>query len=1190
MTLTTWLRRITITLLSFGLTALSAQADDTSSQSYELDIDALPLTAAVKTLSDETGIEVLFFSEIAEGVTSSPVQGEYTPTEALETMLNSTDLKVVDLKKEGAVAIAMTATDERGASDSKNSSPAPILMAQNTAGQTPTTESSRSEEDGTGIVTGRVTDARTGANLKGAKVSIEETGQWTSTNDLGEFRFVNVPIGSATLTVSFLGYAGQSAVVGVRSDGVSQDFLLRGGSEIEEIVVFGQRSARALALNQERTAPNSTNVLSSDLLGTFNGTTISEALRRAPGVAFVPDPESGDGANVIVRGIGPDLNQVTLNGIRLLDGTGEGRSPDLSTILTESIKSVVINKSLLPSQDSNGAGALIEIETKSPLDRDRRFTSFFIETGGISNDFQDELNAGVTLSRIFGASEDFGLGFSASYRDRETTRTTFDVDGFVAPEVYPAGITRFTTRDVDPRLIFPLEDEFNDIYPNSVSAFQGSLEDELVLLTASAQKRIANHTDLKFDLTYTQRKSTNYDASTTFSAVAGIQEIPIDELNGETRTALISESPFGVGSFVGDGLFGTTFREAAFIPDREEDTTTLSFRGETSLRSWDFTYSFGYTESQRKTPSRTSVQINRLGLFDPGVSPFLETLPTEFVSSEALANTRAGRVISVFAPLHANGDVFVLPLLSGQGFEFYNTLDSLSLNNIVRSTPASGQGDSLSLEIGLKQTLDWKFVKTLEFGISYEDIEFSSNPIELSNIRYQSGDGVLLSDLGFAFGPGILSEVGAAGDFDRLTRQSVEGVVNNLIQLEQDGLLISTDTTVDPRPRQTIEKPLAGYFQVQALFGDLEIIGGVRVEHLELESASFLGPRFTDQFGIEDLTFPDQFGEVVTQKASQTDFLPRLLVNYRFDEDLILRASYYTTVSRPQINNITNTQRFDLDLEPNPSFGNRPTLDIIKGNPNLKNSYTHSFGLDFEKYFGSIGVWKMSAFYKTIENPLQSNRVVADVTALPEEISIPDIPFYNDLPEDIFVRVTQPLNSDENNEIWGAELVVERQFDFLPGMLGGFGVYANYTYTDSDSVQQLTVPVAISADGVVELSGIPFEGSPKHQGTFGMTYSYSGFDGSLLYSAQSRRFDALGDFRLDQYDEAIETLDFRLDYFRTIGDMDVRFYLRGEDLLRSKNEPYLTRSIGGESGVSKYFTGATFFGGRTFALGVSTIF
>ena len=126
--------------------ALSAQAEEANSQFYELDIDALPLTAAVKTLSDETGIEVLFFSEIAEGVTSSPVQGEYTPTEALETMLKSTDLKVVNLKREGTVAITMTASDQRGASDSKNLNPQPVLMAQNQTSQTQTT-SSRNEDD-----------------------------------------------------------------------------------------------------------------------------------------------------------------------------------------------------------------------------------------------------------------------------------------------------------------------------------------------------------------------------------------------------------------------------------------------------------------------------------------------------------------------------------------------------------------------------------------------------------------------------------------------------------------------------------------------------------------------------------------------------------------------------------------------------------------------------------------------------------------------------------------------------------------------------------------------------------------------------------------------------------------------------------------------------------------------------------
>ena len=131
------------------------------------------------------------------------------------------------------------------------------------------------------------------------------------------FRFINVPQGSATLTVSYLGYAGQSVVVGVRSDAISQSFALRGGSEIEEIVVYGSRSARAQALSQERAADNVSTVLSADLLGQFGGATVSDALRRAPGIAFIPNSETNDGSDVIVRGVSPDLNQIRLNGTRL---------------------------------------------------------------------------------------------------------------------------------------------------------------------------------------------------------------------------------------------------------------------------------------------------------------------------------------------------------------------------------------------------------------------------------------------------------------------------------------------------------------------------------------------------------------------------------------------------------------------------------------------------------------------------------------------------------------------------------------------------------------------------------------------------------------------------------------------------------------------------------------------------------
>ncbi len=141
------LRRLGWVLLSSAAMALPAHADGDTARFYNLEIEALPLMAAVKTLSDETGIEVLFFSEVATGVTSSPVQGEFTPDEALKTMLASTGLEIVDLNEEGAVAIRPTSEDTEPGKQQPASKL--VLMAQNqtSASQRQTSQPNRTDSD-----------------------------------------------------------------------------------------------------------------------------------------------------------------------------------------------------------------------------------------------------------------------------------------------------------------------------------------------------------------------------------------------------------------------------------------------------------------------------------------------------------------------------------------------------------------------------------------------------------------------------------------------------------------------------------------------------------------------------------------------------------------------------------------------------------------------------------------------------------------------------------------------------------------------------------------------------------------------------------------------------------------------------------------------------------------------------------
>ena len=1207
MTFTTWLKRTTIALLSSGVIVLPAQAGGENPQAYELDIEALPLIAAVKTLSDETGIEVLFFSEIAEGVTSSPVQGEYTPTEALETMLTSTDLKVVDLKKEGAVASATTASDQGGASDSKNLGPTPVLMAQNQPSQTQTT-SSRSSEGGTSIVTGKVTDARTGANLKGAKVTIEETGQWTSTNDLGEFRFVNVPTGSATIVVSYLGYAGQSAVIRIRGGGTSQNFALRGGSEVEEIIVYGQQSARAQSLNQERTAPNMTTVISADQLGVFNGTTISEALRRAPGIAFEPDPVTGDGARIIVRGLEPDLNQVTLNGTRLLDGTGLGRSPDLSGILTESIESVTINKTLLPSHDSNGAGALIEIKTKSPLDRAERFASFGLEYGEADGDFGDEFGVNGTVSGILGPDRGFGLSLSGSYRERSVTRITYDLgQSTERPEVLPLvneqGETVRQPRDVSPFRAFPFESQFPALYPSEYSSSQGDSDQETLSLTLSAEKRFGQHTSIRFDALYSEDTISSFDASTSFLSVQDHDLGPLTEGGSDIRRILVAEDigrndPTGFGSFVfGGGFPGFASRSASLQPSEDNSILSLNVRGDTSLDLWTFDYAIGLSRSERNLEPEFSFS---LGNQDVGDTGFFSALVTrDQLAQSALDNVTAdGRVISVFPALVPGGsDSFVLPLLSEAGFDFFNSADNFPLQ-FDRLGSRESFGEEFSFSGDIRRDFVDSPLSYVSVGLEHRASTFESpaptEASELGRAEFELAGGVTSSDIGVLLRPGILTRVGAESDLASIERGSVSQIAANADNLVGQGLLV-LDRDSDPSLTQfseTTEDATTAYVEAGFEWGNLEFIGGVRFEHIEVGSTFFTSPSVRGpRPERETLLDPLEFGQLISDSVDQTAYLPRFVINYNFNENMIGRFGYSTTVSRPQLSNLTSFQRLSLDLDlGSSSTSDRPLLTVQQGNPDLDPARTESFDLSIERYTDSVGVYKASLFYKRTEDPLQNNRVIGGVERLPDELALPDIEFFNDLPDPIEVQVVQPVNGEDDNEIWGIELTAERQLIELPGVWSGFGIYTNYTYTDSSSTQNLIVNPSVDPRGFVEFSDVPFAGSPEHQGTFGVTYSKYGFDGSLLYTAQSRRFSTLRAFGLDGYDDAIDTLDLRLDYNFEVGGGDFRAFIRGEDLLSDSRDPYLQTTIGGEDGVPEFNTGSTYFGGRSIFIGMSVAY
>ena len=1166
----------TASLLAMAMALGAARAEDAPKR---FDIPAQSLSKALIDYSRQSDTTVVVSDDLVSDKQAPAVAGTMAPLDALERLLEGSGLKA-SVGEDGGITIVISSLLREQASVGLALTEQAEWSAE-AAGRPGASEAGRA-----GTISGTVVDQRTGSNLKGALITIQETGQTARTDELGRFRLPAVRPGTYTVRVSYLGYVSGVTRMTLYSGGaIREDFQLT--AVMDEIVVFGTRSARARALNRERTAENFSTVLSSDVLGQFSGTTISEALRRAPGIAFVPDPNTGDGVNVIVRGLEPDLNQVQLNGLRLpaASDLGLGRSPDLSAILTESIESVTVNKTLLPSQDSNGAGALIEIETKSPLDRPRRFVSVGVEQTGIANSLNDDFLVSGTVSGSFGSDDSFGASLSVQYRDRTVTNARYSAS-FI-PAVLPAGVQGL--QSINPLTPFPFEPELDTVYPGGIGASQSTTSDQNLSITGSVQKLIGDHTDLRFDVTRSRVETDTFSSTINLSGRGAYRELPIAELGGELRYAWVTEDAFVSHPFFPiDGVGVAVSRQASYDLGVEADTTTYSFRGTTNVGSWELDYAAGYAKGNTARPNSAGMNVS----FD-----IPRAIDPAFLEQRILDNTIDGRVISVFDPAVPDDNNFILPGFLPEGFDFYNTTENLPLSFASLRGGGIGRNERLSGRFSVRRTFDSDIVRYIELGVDYEESEIrsGSGTRGFRSFFFPLGSPEPTVDqFGIEFAPGVLDEIGAAGNFDSITLESMRAFLDNAAQFIEQGMLRESLTEGHKGERDLFntESDTAAYLQTRIDVERLEIVGGVRVNFIDIATSFFTSPSFSDENGVNDPTYADRFGQRVSGGARQTDVLPRVGLSYRWSENVILRGAYFSTISRPQVRNVVGFGFARLDLEPTGGpLDNQPTLEVSRRNPDLEPATTHNFDASFEWYTDDLGVIKVSAFYKTTRNPLETNATQGDLEILPEDLELPDTPEFNNLPDNLFVSVSQPVNGEGSLDLWGVEVAFERQFTFLPGFLSGLGFYGNYAYTDSsrDRIERFFDPELREFVDIV-FKNTPFDGSPKHTGTAALTYNKYGIDASLAYSRQSRRFADVDSFGFNDYDEAVETLDFRAEYLLPLRFASLRFFFEGQDLLLGSDDPFLETSMGGANGVPRYFTGASFFGGRSFAFGLTASF
>src|SRR5258708_10676668 len=361
--------------------------------------------------------------------------------------------------------------------------------------------------------------------------------------------------------------------------------------------------------------------------------------------------------------------------------------------------------------------------------------------------------------------------------------------------------------------------------------------------------------------------------------------------------------------------------------------------------------------------------------------------------------------------------------LGGGNFNFFKAV-SLDTQNHILEPDLTG-----SISVTRQYTVGSHF-GAWEMGFKVRDAHKSSNfhePIFDTNPRFTSL-APLSSIVGSTANP---NPAYYFGNYKLLPLSTFAKILsyfnanrNQFIDTASFNHLISDSTDYT-----TTDRVVAAYVQNTITIGHFKVVGGLRIEGTQ---ASFLGTIAKFGCGPSDPPTcvpknPDTgdfvFRGDTSVPGAQTypNFLPSVQVQYNINGSTNIRAAYGRGIARPNFSDLPPFQLVEQGR-------NRVTI----GNPALRPTHANDYDLLFEHYLKSVGIIEAGWFYKDLSNPIfqiQTTPTTGPFTGFQQR---------------------QPINGRKAH-ITGVEFAWQQHFTSLPGLLKGFGVSANYSYTTSQA-------------------------------------------------------------------------------------------------------------------------------------------
>jgi TonB-dependent receptor len=270
----------------------------------------------------------------------------------------------------------------------------------------------------------------------------------------------------------------------------------------------------------------------------------------------------------------------------------------------------------------------------------------------------------------------------------------------------------------------------------------------------------------------------------------------------------------------------------------------------------------------------------------------------------------------------------------------------------------------------------------------------------------------------------------------------------------------------------------AGYLQGQAKFGRLNVLGGVRVEDVNVDTFTYIRYRTLPVAAEPDPVRRSalEYGESA-REGGYTKTFPSVHLAYDITNNLKARASWSTSYGRPTLAQMVAGTTW-----------NDQNQTVTSGNPSVGPQMAKNLDLKLEYYFKNNGVLTVSGFEKKITDYIL-NATLGEVPSGPDNGYEGNFAGYT---------LIGPRNAGDA-KVRGFELDFRQRLAFLPGALKGLVFAANYTWIKTTGRFTGATPIATN-----DVPGfIPRTGNAR------LVYNYKRFGASASVNFTGEHISAV---------------------------------------------------------------------------------